>query len=203
MRKRYYIPILLLIIISTTSFQGAKGQSHLKIDGYTVLPVTILDGDTLPNVLIPEIAIFPKRKFKSNREYRQYQRMIRNLKIVYPYAKLAQQKLTDMDAHLKTLKTDKERKAYINKAEKELRDEFEPKLVKLTISQGRLLIKLIDRQAGKTTYQVLRELKGSAPAFFWQTVARVFGSNLKSEFDTDGEDKLLNELIILYEHGQL
>lgn len=202
MRKRYYIPILLIVIIST-SFHGAKGQSHLKIDGYTILPVTILNGDTLPNVLIPEIAVFPPRKFKSNKEYRQYQRMIRNLKIVYPYAKLAQQKLSDMDTHLKTLKTDKERKAFIDKAEKELRAEFEPKLVKLTISQGRLLIKLIDRQAGKTTYQVLRELKGSAPAFFWQTVARVFGSNLKTEFDTDGEDKLLNELIILYEHGQL
>ncbi|MBN1990903.1 MAG: DUF4294 domain-containing protein [Bacteroidales bacterium] len=203
MIKRYYIPVLLLLLISITNINGAKGQSHITVDGYTVLPVTILNGDTLPNVLIQEVAVFPKRIFRSNREYRQYQRMIRNLKIVYPYAKLAQQKLSDMDAHLKTLKTEKERKDYINKAEKELRAEFEPKLVKLTISQGRLLIKLIDRQAGKTTYQVLRELKGSAPAFFWQTVARVFGSNLKSEFDTEGEDKMLNELIVLYEHGQL
>ncbi len=108
-----------------------------------------------------------------------------------------------MDAHYRTLKTDKERKEYVKQVEKELRAEFEDQLVKLTISQGKLLIKLIDREVGRTTYGVIRDLKGGVSAVFWQAIARLFGSNLKTEFEAMGEDKLLNELIMLHEHGLL
>ena len=91
----------------------------------------------------------------------------------------------------------------MKQVERELRAEFEDQLVKLTISQGRLLIKLIDREIGRTSYDVIRDLRGGVSAVFWQTIARIFGSNLKSEFHAIGEDKLLNELILLHEHGLL
>ena len=143
------------------------------------------------------------RKFASKRDYREHQRLVRNLKIVYPYAQIAKYKISEMDVHYRTLKTDKEKKAYVKQVERELRAEFEDQLVKLTISQGRLLIKLIDREIGRTSYDVIRDLRGGVSAVFWQTIARIFGSNLKSEFHAIGEDKLLNELILLHEHGLL
>ena len=180
-----------------------SSQKPLTVDGYTILPTTVINGDTLPNALIPAVVVFPQRKFKSKAEYRQYQRLIRNIKIVYPYSQIAKAKVNEMETQFRLLKTDKEREQYIKQVEREMRREFEPQLVNLTISQGRLLIKLIDREIGKTSYDLIKELKGGVSAVFWQTIARIFGSNLKTEFNHEGEDKLINELIILYEHGQL
>jgi hypothetical protein len=200
---RPFIWILLLTILFIEFPHNSFAQKPIQIDGFWVLPATIIDGDTIPNVLIPQIVVFPTRKFASRRDYREYHRLVRNLKIVYPYAQIAKYKISEMDAHYRTLKTDRERKVYTKQVEQELRAEFEHQLVKLTISQGRLLIKLIDREVGRTSYEVIKDLRGGVSAVFWQTLARLFGSNLKTEFQTTGEDKLLNELIMLYEHGLL
>jgi hypothetical protein len=108
-----------------------------------------------------------------------------------------------VEAHLLTLTTDKERKQYINEVEKQILDEYEEELKKLTITQGRILLKLIDREIGETSYEILKDLKGTFTAVFWQTLARIFGHNLKSEFDPQGEDKLLNEIMIQIENGLL
>lgn len=201
MRTSLIILAIVTILIGLSIESSA--QKVIEIDGFRVLPATVIDGDTIPNVLIPQVVVFPTRKFASKRDYREYQRLVRNLKIVYPYAQIAKYKISEMDAHYRTLKTEKERKAYVKQVEKELRAEFEDQLVKLTISQGRLLIKLIDREVGRTSYDVIRDLRGGVSAVFWQTLARIFGSNLKSEFHAMGEDKILNELIILHEHGLL
>ncbi len=198
---RSFVAILTIILIILT-FE-CLGQQTVVIDGLTIPAIVTLDGEPLPNWVIPEVVIFPKRKFKNKKDYRQYQRMIRNLKIVYPYATIAKDMLKDMNEQLLQLKTKREKEEFIDQTEKEIRDEFEKQLVKLTISQGKMLIKLIDRETGKTSYELVKELKGSFSAGFWQAVARIFGSNLKSEFDAEGEDKILNELIILYEHKQL
>ena len=196
---RKLVVALALVSISVVAWS----QRSVTIDGYTVLPVIVIEGDTLPNALIPQVVVFPARKFKNDREYRQYKRLIKNIKIVYPYSQIAKNKLNEMEYQFRTLKTEKEKEAYVKKVEYEMRKEFESQLVNLTITQGRLLIKLIDREVGKTTYDVINQLKGGVSAVFWQTIARIFGSNLKSEFDTNGEDRLINELIILYENGQL
>ena len=81
--------------------------------------------------------------------------------------------------------------------------EYEEELKNLTITQGRILIKLIDRETSKTSYEVVKELRGSFQAAFWQAIARIFGSNLKTEFDPEGEDKMLNEIMIMIEKGQI
>lgn len=200
---RQKIIILLFTVCFAFVFSSLKAQKTVVIDGYKVYPVRIVDGDTLANVLIPQIVVFPERKFANKRDYRNYRRMIHNLKVVYPYAQIAKYKIAEMDVNYRSLKTDKERKEYVKQVEEELKNEFEDQLVKLTFTQGRLLIKLIDREVGRTTYAVIRDLKGGFSAVFWQTLARLFGSNLKAEFEAMGDDKLLNELIILYEHGLL
>jgi asparagine N-glycosylation enzyme membrane subunit Stt3 len=201
MKLFIWISLVFLMFLGFTSELYA--QKPIQIDGFWILPASVVDGDTIPNVLIPQIVVFPQRKFASKRDYRQYHRLVRNLKVVYPYAQIAKFKISEMDAHYRTLKTDRARKAYTKQVEQELRAEFEGQLVKLTISQGRLLIKLIDREVGRTSYEVIRDLRGGVSAVFWQTLARLFGSNLKTEFETAGEDKILNELILLHEHGLL
>jgi len=139
----------------------------------------------------------------THREQKRYNKLIFNVKKVYPYAKLAGSEYKVVSEDLLKLKTDKERRIYIKQLEDRLMSDYEEDLKKLTITQGRILLKLIDREIGETSYDVLRDLKGSVSAVFWQTLARIFGNNLKSEFDPDGEDKLLNDIMIQIENGQL
>ncbi|MFO8021730.1 MAG: DUF4294 domain-containing protein [Perlabentimonas sp.] len=194
--------VAVILLIGRVGF-NLYGQNPKTIDGNQMLPVRVVNGDTLPNINLRQVVVFPKRTFSNKRDYRRYRRLIRNLKVVYPYVQIAKYKISEMDVHYRTLESDAAKKAYIKQVEKELRDEFEGQLVKLTFSQGRLLIKLIDREIGRTSYAVIRDLRGGFSAVFWQAVARVFGSNLKAEFDAYGDDMLLNELIILHEHGLL
>ncbi len=197
-RIRYNI--LLIGVLSLQTFWVA-GQNIITEEGYTILPITLIDGDTIPNAYIKPVAIYSPRKFKGKRDYREYQRLIRNLKAAYPYSQVAKNKILEMNSHFQTLKTKRERDAYVKVVEKQMRQEFESKLVKLTISQGRILIKLIDRELGRSSYDLVKDLKGGTSAVFWQTIARIFGSNLKTKFDPEGEDKLLNELVVQLEQG--
>ena len=163
----------------------------------------IYKGDTTFLSTIEEAYIFPNRKFKNERDMRRYRKLIYNVKRVYPYAKIAGQKFNEVDATLATLKTEKQQKEYIKRVEAEIKDKYEGELKKLTVSQGRILIKLIDRETGHTSYELVKQLQGNFQAFLWQTLARFFGSNLKWAFDSKGEDKLVNEIVIMIERGLL
>ena len=102
-----------------------------------------------------------------------------------------------------TIESDKGKRKYINRVEEELMEEFEDDLRQMTFTQGRLLIKLIDRETGETTYKWIKELKGSFSAFIWQAIARIFGSDLKTEFDKSGGDRVIDEILILIEMGMI
>jgi chaperonin GroEL (HSP60 family) len=116
---------------------------------------------------------------------------------------MAKSKLSEMNQHFLTLSSEREKKAYTKQVEKELRANFEEDLKKLTITQGRMLIKLIDRETGSTSYELVKELRGNLSAIFWQALARVFGSNLKTEYDKDGTDKLTEEILVAIDQGYL
>ena len=191
-----------MVFLAGTNKAQDTVQLH-KDDATYVLYGLVIDGDTLLLSSIEEVYIFSPRKFKSRRDLRRYRRLIRNVKKAYPYAKLAKKKLIEIETNLAKLETEKARKQYVKQAEREIRYEYEDELKKLTITQGRILIKLIDRETGDTSYELVKQLRGSFSAFFWQALARLFGSNLKTEFDAQGEDKLINEIVVLIEHGQL
>ncbi|MBN1116834.1 MAG: DUF4294 domain-containing protein [Bacteroidales bacterium] len=194
----------LFFILITVLFSGlVNAQDTLAAKGDHILYGIVVDGDTILVSTIEEIYILPKRKFESRRDMRKYERLVRNVKKVLPYAKLAKQKYDEVESVLLTLETEKEQKEYMKQVEEEIVDEFEDDLKKLTISQGRILLKLIDREIGETSYELLQEFRGKFSAFFWQTLARIFGHNLKSTFDAGGEDQLLNEIVLLIENGQL
>ncbi|MBA7511320.1 hypothetical protein ES705_03311 [subsurface metagenome] len=178
-------------------------QDTIEFEDSYLLYGVIIDNDTLLISSIDEVIIFPTPKFKTRREWRRYYRLVRNVKKVYPLAKMAREKYDSVSVHLLTLETEKEQKKYIKQVEAEIMDEYEEDLKGLTITQGRILLKLLDREIGETSYALLKDFKGTFSAFFWQTLARIFGHNLKSEFDAEGKDWLINEIMILIENGQL
>ncbi len=196
--------LLLSIFLLISAIAMSQVADNLSLtDGRKLVKGKVEGNDTIPHVDIREIVIMPERQFKSNRDYMRYSRLVRNVKITLPYARVAAHKLADINRHMATLKTDKERRAYLKKAEKDLFAEFEKPLRKLTVSQGKLLIKLIDRETGSTTFDLIKQYKGGVPAFFWQSVARIFGSNLKDEFDEEGDDRTINYIINLIDNGIL
>ncbi len=190
----------ILLILSVNSV--AQIDTSL-VENYHYLESIIFEGDTLPHIYIEEVKICPPWKFKSSRQHKRYSRLVVNVKKTLPYARLARYRLSLIANTLDTIHSEKERKKYLNQAEKELFEEFEQPLRKLTFSQGRMLIKLIDRETGDTSYALIKDLKGGFSAFMWQSVARLFGSNLKSEFDSDGDDAMIEHIVIMIDNGLL
>jgi hypothetical protein len=181
---------------------NAQDTIRMELDGHPVNAL-IKNGDTIYISYLEDVSIQPYKRIASKRDLRQYRRLIYNVKKVYPYAKLAGEKYGEVTNTLKTLETAKAQREYIKQVEKEIIADFEDDLKDLTITQGRILIKLIDRETSYTSYEVVKDLRGSFQAAFWQVIARLFGSNLKVEFDAAGEDKMVDEIMIMIENGQL
>jgi len=125
-----------------------------------------------------------------------------NVKKVYPYSIYVKMKLAEMDAQLAFYKTKKEKNTFIAKSEKELISSFESEIKKLTVSQGKILVKLIDKETNSTTYQIIRERRGVMSSLLWQGVSLMFGGNLKVEFNKES-DKNIEDIIHLIELGLL
>jgi hypothetical protein len=163
----------------------------------------IVDGDTIPYLELRQVLVFPSFRFKNKRQEAKFDRLVYNVKRVYPYAKLAGARLREIETNLGYLQTDALKKFYVKEEEQKLKNEFEEDLKKLTVTQGKILIKLIDRETGFTTYKIVKDLRGTFSAFVWQTLARLFGSDLKSEYDPQGDDLKIEVIMQLIENGQL
>jgi len=201
-RKLWLLGLLSVFVAATASAQSTRPDTIQKQDRH-VLEAEEVDGETIASVEVQEVVVYPELKFDSRRKYRRYQKLIRDLKKVYPYAQKAKYKLLKMDNEFRQLESEKARKQYIKNVEKELKEEFKGDIKKMTITQGRLLLKLIDRETGNTSYALLDELKGGFTAAFWQTVARIFGHNLKAEYEPHGRDYLIERIVVLIEHNQI
>ena len=136
------------------------------------------------------------------REWRKYYRLVHNFSKTYPYAIVARKLVAEADS---TIAADKlkrvKRDRYINQVQKELFSVFESQMRSLTVSQGALLMKLIDREVGKSSYNIIKDYKNGMAAGFWQGIAKIFGSDLKKPYDPEGEDKATEELVELWESG--
>ncbi len=161
----------------------------------------ILNGDTIPSVRLQEVQVFARHRFRSRHQQRKWTRFIYNVKKALPYARLLSSELEYVNDTLALLATDKEREAFLNRKEKELFKKYEYNLKHLTITQGKILIKLIDRETGQTSYEIIRMLKGRFKAFWWQGIARLVGSNLKSEYDAVGTDAEIENVVLLIDMG--
>ncbi len=181
----------------------AFGQNFETSDPMSNPKLQVINNDTFYISNLPPVYIYPPTELKDRKELFRYQRLVYNVRKVYPYAILAKNKLESINTELEKLNSEKERKIYLDKAENELRVQFEEELKNLTITQGKILIKLIDRETGNTTYTWVKELRGSFQAFFWQSIARLVGSNLKVKYEPLGDDKAIEEIIVMIETGQI
>jgi len=159
--------------------------------------------DSIPHIYLKEIIIYPSKDKWSPRSIRQYTALERKVRKVYPMAKIAALKVAEYDRIYSNFKTERERKAYVKQAEKELFKNFEGEIRHMTISEGRILIKLIDRETSQTSYQIIKEFKGGFNAFFWQAVAKIFGHNLKAEYDAQNEDQMIEYIVMQIDMGYI
>lgn len=162
----------------------------------------IVGKDTLPLIVFDDVEIITNFVFSNPRQREQWTRTKFNVKKVYPYAILAAAKLKEYDKALEKIDDEQLKKAFIRACEKDLRNEFENEIKGLTVSQGKILMKLIDRETQKTTYDIVKQLRGSFQAAMWQTVARIFGHNMKVEYDAKVEDIMIERAVKLVEAGQ-
>jgi len=191
-----------LIFVSFTDIYAQKKNDFVPAGGARLM-VQIEGSDTVFLAFIHDIYIFPQKRFKNKKQEQYFWRTVRDVKKTLPYAKLVARELSKANLKLASLSTDKERKKYLSQFEKEVFRSYESDLKKMTINQGKLLLKLIDRECDQTSYDLIKVYRGSITAFFWQGVARVFGSSLKSEYDASDKDKMLERVILLVEAGQL
>lgn len=177
-------------------------QEKRNIGGYFV-PVCIYEGDTIPYVNLPIVYIFKPLKFKNDKERMEYYKLVRNVKKVYPIAREINRTILETYEYLQTLPNEKARQKHIKKVEKGLKEQYTPQMKKLTFAQGKLLIKLVDRQSHQTSFELVRAFMGPFKAGFYQTFAALFGASLKKEYDPLGDDKLTERVVLLVENGQI
>lgn len=200
--KKYMFRFLIksgVFFLFTFAF-GISGMSQHK--GYNV-GYKLEGKDTIYQIKISDLYKFSRPdNRKKDKAWRDYYRLVYNFKKTYPYALIAKDIILEADSVLASKHfTDKAREKYIRNFEIKLFKEFEKPLVKMTFSQGRLLLKLIDREVGQSSFYLIKSYKGGMTAGFWQGIAKVFGSDLKKPYDKFGEDKNTEELVIMYYNG--
>lgn len=192
----------ILICITGFSQVQTKPKIRMKIpDGHQR---AYLEGnDTVAIVQLPAVYIFPEIKFKNKKEQQRYNKLVRDVKRTLPYAKLIYNTLIETYEYIETMPDEKSREAHLKRMEKELFKEYKPELKKLTLSQGKLLIKLVDRECNQSSFNLVSAYLGRFRAGFWNLFAGVFGASLKSEYDPNGKDALTERVVLLVESGQI
>lgn len=168
-----------------------------------VVGVSDYKGEKIPHITLPTYYAYAPLIFKNNRQQTYYDRLVRDVKKTIPLAMEIRDIIYETEAHLKTLPDKRAQKTYLDNKEKELKEIYTPKMKRLTLRQGKLLIKLIDRECDQNAYQLIKLFMGSFKAVFYQSFAKLFGASLKKTYDPTGEDFLIERVVILVVNGQI
>ncbi len=189
--------VLLAVCVCTS----VRAQSYKRKQ--VVLPVEAYKGDTIPVVHLKDVYIYQRPKFKSRRQERYYWRTVRDVKKTLPIAREVRGIIIETYEYLLTIPDEKGREEHLAAVEKGMLAQYTPRMKKLTFSQGKMLIKLVDRECDQTGYELIRTFMGSIKAGFYQTFASLFGASLKRGYDPDGDDAEIEEIIYWVEQGVL
>ncbi|MGE0638317.1 MAG: DUF4294 domain-containing protein [Bacteroidia bacterium] len=203
----YLFSLIFLVVFSAHAQDTIPAQNSLKKKtkpSKKEQERTVINGDTLAVYNLPVVSIGGERTFKTKKEEKKYWRMVRNVKKALPYAKIAREKLDKYEAQLDG-KSKGERKRIMKQVEQELLAEYETELRGFTLTQGRILLKLIDRETGHTSYDLVESLRGWFSANFWQGIAVLFDADMKSEFNPkdNADDAMIDEIVVRIENGEL
>jgi hypothetical protein len=175
----------------------------LKLQRFRYVKPLIEDGDTVWCYLLPELWVYPPLKFKSEKQRKAYNRLVYNVKKVLPIAQQVNGLIAETAETLEMLPTKKEKSAHISAVEKDIKAQYTPQMKKLTYSQGKLLIKLVDRECNQSSYEIVQAFLGPARAAFYQVFAWTFRASLKKEYHPEEEDKLIERVVRQVETGQI
>lgn len=193
----------------------AMAQDHINpedrvvdMDSPTFVPMVHIGkakvgSDSIQYVRTNKIYIFPPLEFKNEAQKQAYNRLVANIKKVLPLAKECNQMILETGAYLETLPTKKERSEHMKRVENSIKEQYTPRMKKLTHSQGKLLIKLIDRETNSSSYELIQAFLGPVRAGFYQAFAWLFGASLKKRYDPKGADRLVERIVLQVEAGQL
>lgn len=194
MKKLFLLYALLSVVFCSYAQETKK---------YYDLPGIVVDGDTLALIKLQKVYVFPQMKFASDVEYKSYRKLVRDVKKVYPYAQLAKKTFNEIEQIMDSLPNNKQRKKYIKDKEDELVARYAKELVSMTVRQGEILIKLVDRELEHSALDLIKELRGGFAATMWQGVAKMFGESLKTSYDPTGEDLLIERIVLQIEQGSI
>ena len=181
-------------------------MAHSQISdgrGNYIVPAVVRNGDTIISIRLPEVMIISRHIFTSQREQEQFNRLVHNVRTVFPYARLAGQIYRHFDSILSLETNEYRRSRLMRQAENEIRAQFESELRALTVTQGRILVLLLDRETSHSAFNLVRDLRNAFQAHFWQGIGRLFGYNLRVRYDPHGEHADIESIVRLIEMGYL
>lgn len=196
-QAKTYISVLFILFCISGKAQNII--TNVLPENY--LRATLEGNDTIAVIPLREVVVFPEMKFKNERERRNYTKLVRDVKRTYPYAQLIYETLIETYEYMETLPDDEAKQKHLKLMEKDLFKQYKPELKKLTFSQGKLLLKLINRQCNQSSYNLLKAYLGSFRAGFWNIFASLFGASLKTTYDPKGEDATTERVVVLVERG--
>ena len=194
--------LLIAFFISFIAVHLQAQEQTTTINGYLV-SACIYEGDTIASLRMPTLYCFKPLKFKNKRQQQQYARMVRNVKKTLPIAKEVNRAIIETYEFLQTLPNEKAREKHLQAVEKSVKEQYTPRMKKLTFSQGKLLIKLINRETDSSSYELVKAFLGPFKAGFYQAFATIFGASLKKEYHPEGEDAIVEQIVLLVESGQI
>ena len=191
---------LYFILFFCFALSGLSAQEPDTVD----LQLGIIEGnDTIIHRNIKEVVVLPQRKFKNKRQMRRYSRLVQRIKKVYPLAVEARILLDKYEPEYNALESKRDRRKLMKNLEKELLAEHKEEMKKWSLTDGRILLKLINRETKRTPYSLIKDFRGGFSAVFWQGIARIFSNNLKAGYDPEEEDWMIEEIVSLIEMGYL
>ena len=207
--------ILTVILFFALSLQAQSQEQQLtaeqvlaEMDSPTFVPTVkvgkvLHEGDSIQYMEMNNVYVYPQLTFKNKKQAQSYMRLVTNVKKVLPIAKEARQMLIETTELLEILPDEKAKEEHIKRVEDDIFRTYKPKMKKLTYSQDKLLIKLIDRECHSSSYEMIKAFMGPIRAGFWQVFAWGFGASLKKEYDPEGKDRLTERVVRMVEAGQI
>ena len=194
--------IFLILFLSFIAVHLNAQEQTTTIKGY-VVPICVYKGDTIPSMRMPTLYVYKDLYFKNKKQQQEYNRLVRNVKKTLPIAKEVNRAIIETYEFLQTLPDEKARQKHLDMVEKSIKEQYTPRMKQLTLSQGKLLIKLVNRETSSSSYELVKAFLGPFKAGFYQAFAAIFGASLKKEYHPEDEDAMIERIIILVENGQL
>ena len=195
---------LFIIIVSLCSLSAtAQTTDPTPIQPMVKVGKALVEGDSIQYVEMNNIYVYPPKTFKSEKQRQQYNRLVNNVKKVLPIAKECNVIIRETYEYLQTLPDKKARDEHLKLVEADIKRTYTPRMKKLTYSQGKLLIKLVDRECHSTSYGLIQAILGPVKAGFYQAFAWLYGASLKKQYDPEGVDRLTERIVQQVESGQL